>query len=408
MIVSNTPALRLAVAVIGTAACTSLLAQQSPYYYGAAQGFTHESNVFRDARGVAEVSDTHSTTTLLAGIDQPISRQRLFADLALRLNRYQDSSQLNNTGGSLALGADWATIENLSGRVSYTLNQNLARSGADLGPVLPRGVRNMEKNEVILLRGQYGLDSLMSIEATVTHRELDYSALEFASAEFRQDQVGLGVRYQLGRQLTVGGGLRHTEGKYPLAYPTQADAFKRDDFDLSAVWVATAKSTLTSRLSYTRAKHEAVAARNISGTTGALSWSYKPTAKTAFTTDWIRDSGAESSFARPATGGVDPIGNNSRLSQAFMLRGMYEATAKIQVEASARVLRRDLVDTLVAGSLVAGSDKLVETRLGVNWTPLRSLLVNCSVGREKRDANTTLSFAYSANFGNCLAQFRLQ
>ena len=74
-----------------------------------------------------------------------------------------------------------------------------------------------------------------------------------------------------------------------------------------------------------------------------------------------------------------------------------------------RYFKRDLVNT----SGDPGTDSLLETRLGLNWAPLRSVLVGCSIGREKRDASDSavlfnLSTAYSSTTTRCLAQFKTQ
>lgn len=405
----------LAVASLGLTAAGGSLAQSSPYYVGIAQGFTHESNVFRVANGLPKSSDTFSTTSLLAGIDQPFGRQRFFADAAARYNRYSDNSQLNNTGYGLAAGLDWETIEALSGRVSYTLNENLARYGADQGPTLT--TKNMERSQEFYARGQYGLVSLLSLEAIFAHRQLDYSAVEFAFQEFKQDSVSLGVLYRPGGLLTLGAAARRTKGRYPFAVESpvgvfQQDDFNRDDLDLTAVWVATGQSTVKARLSYTKESHEALASRDISGATGAVSWDYKPTAKLSFNTELIRDTGAESSFSRLSQVITSSIGNNSQLSSSLSIRGRYEATAKIQVEAIARYVERDLVNTFAlasgAASTSAGSDKLGELKLGVNYAPTRSVLVGCAYGYEKRGTSSAVSYGYTASVASCSAQFKLQ
>ena len=66
---------RLGLAVISLASASCVVAETNPYYVGVSQAFTHESNVFRVATGQAESSDTYSTTSLLAGIDQPFGRR---------------------------------------------------------------------------------------------------------------------------------------------------------------------------------------------------------------------------------------------------------------------------------------------------------------------------------------------
>jgi hypothetical protein len=405
-----------AIACLGLCAVGNALAQANPYYVGIGQAFTHESNLFRTATGQPVTRDTYSTTSLLAGINQPISRQRFFADAAVRYNRYQDNSQLNNTGYGLAVGLDWETIENLSGRLSYTLNQNLARYGADEGPALT--TKNTERSQEFLARAQYGRVSLLSIEGIFTHRQLDYSAPQFAFQEYKQDALSLGVLYRPSGLLTLGAAARHTKGKYPFAVETspgmfQQDDFSRNDVDLTAIWVPTGLSTVRARLSFTKVSHDAVTSRDLSGGTGALSWDYKPTGKLAFTTELIRDTGAESSFNRLGLqGSIGSIGNNSQLSTSLGVRGLYEATAKIQVEASARYVERDLVNTFAlasgASSTEAGSDKFAEAKLGVNYAPIRSVLLGCALGYEKRGTRSSISYAYTANVATCSAQFKLQ
>jgi hypothetical protein len=413
---SNRHFVHRAIALLGLCAAGGALAQEpNPYYVGIAQAFTHESNLFRVATGQPETSDMYSTTSLLAGINQPISRQRFFADVAARYNHYRDNSQLNNTGYGVGVGLDWETIENLSGRVSYNLNDALASFGADQGPALT--TKNMEKSQEFYARAQYGRVSTLSLEGVFTHRELDYSAPEFAYEEYKQDAFSLGLLYRPSGLLTLGAAGRYTKGKYPFAVEPapgvfQQDNFTRKDLDLTAVWVPTGLSTVSARLSYTKETHEAVAARDLSGGTGAISWDYKPTGKLAFNTALVRDTGAESSFYRPGQGGVGSIGNNSQLSTSVLFRGLYEATAKIQVELNARYVERDLVNSfaLASGATAtqAGTDKLGALKLGLNYAPLRSVLLGCSVAYERRGSSSAVSYPYAVHIASCSGQFKLQ
>jgi hypothetical protein len=132
----------------------------------------------------------------------------------------------------------------------------------------------------------------------------------------------------------------------------------------------------------------------------------------AFTTALVHDTGAESSFYRPGQGGVGSIGNNSQLSTSVLFRGLYEATAKIQLEVNARYVERDLVNTFAlasgAAATQAGSDKLGALNLGLNYAPIRSVLLGCSLGYEKRGTSSAVSYRYTANVASCSGQFKLQ
>ncbi|MBL8323719.1 MAG: hypothetical protein JNJ89_02055 [Rubrivivax sp.] len=387
------------------AACGGAMAQANPFYVGASQVLSQDSNFFRVAGGQPQTRETVSTTSLLAGMDQSVGRQRLFADAAVRLNRHAENQQLDYTGSSLLVGADLSAIDAFAGRVAYSSEKALARYGADFGFVDPN-TRVTQKTEEFSLRGQYGLVSLLGVEGGVVRRQLSFS--QQSGNEFEHDQVSAGLKYRPSGGLTFGLGYRRTDGSYPFtALPgggVGPDDYKRDDIDLTALWVATGASTITARLSRTDEKHQGLPVRNVSGSTGAVSWAYKITGKLLLGADYLRDTGAESSFNPGASGGPAPIVSSSPLTTMWMLHGEYEVTGKIKMLASVRQLNRDLVNNVGA----TGDDTLTETRLGVNWAPLRSVSVGCSVGYEKRDSSGTLSYEYSNSNVRCLAQFRTQ
>lgn len=392
----NLRARRLASAALACVAATALAQEPNPFYVGASQALARDSNVFRVAADAVPgpSSDTISTTSLLAGLDQPIGRQRLFADVALRAVRYDENRLLDHTGGSLLAGLDWAAIDVLQGRVSYSYDRALARYGTDLGFTDPN-VRVLQEAEEFVLRAQYGLVALLSAEGGFTRRKLDYSIQ--SSNTFEQDTVSAGLKYRPSGALTLGIGLRRTEGSYPFAVAgavTGPDDFDRDDVDLLAVWQPTGASSLTARLSRTREDHQGVATRNVRGNTGLVSWNFKPTGKLGLTALYVRDTGAETTFVSSPAGGTTAV--NSPLATTLQAELEYLATAKIKGLLVARQVKRDL-----GGGV---DDKLTEYRLGVDWTPLRSVTVGCSVGREERDAITSVK----ATLTRCLAQFRTQ
>ena len=370
---------------------------------------TWESNVFRVAEGQPESSDAYSTTALLAGVNRPFGRQRFFGDAVVGYNLYKDNSQLNHTAYGVDVGLDWETIESLSGRVGYLDKQILARYGADQGPSIT--TLNLERSREFIARGQYGTDSLLSVEGSFVYRRLDYSAHEFAFQEFKQGAVRLGVLYRPSELLTLGAAGRYTDGEYPFAVETtpgsfQSDPYTRNDLDLTAVWVPSGDSTVRLRVSNTKEEHEVVVGRNVSQWTWAIGWDYLPTGKLAFTSEVFQDTGAESAFTGLAQTGANAVGNYSALSTTVLIRAQYEASAKIQLEASGRYVERDLV-SLGAAVQTTGTDQLSQARLGLTWTPTRSLSFGCFVGWERRGTDSPLSYAYTANLASCLGKIKL-
>jgi hypothetical protein len=398
---ANQKLARLALATAGLASASATMAQVSPYYYlGASQAFTHESNLFRTPAGT-EKSDTISTTSLLAGFSRPISRQRFFGDAAVRYNTFKTNDQLNNTGYGLNVGWDWETINELSGTVSYSAHQSLANFADFSGSVVTTSP-NRERSQQFLARGRLGSRSLLSMETTYIHRKREYSSALFAANDFDQDSLSLGALYRPSGLLTLGAGIRGTRGRYPFAVGVApnftADKFDRNDLDFTAVWEPTGLSKLSARLSFSKEDHDQIKARNFSGATGALTWDYKPTAKLTFTTDLIRDTGAEASFNGYGFVEANAAGTASQLSNSAQVRARYEATAKINLDVAARYVKRDL--------LPAGNDKTGFLSIGATYEPIRSVLLGCSFGYEKRGGGSPQP--YKADVATCSAQFTLR
>lgn len=382
------PLARLALLMGGVASAGLAAAQEqgrSPYYFGASQAFVHEDNLFREENN--KQSDTISTTSLLFGLDQPISRQRLFVDGAVRYNKYRDNDQLDNTSYDLRAGVDWATVNRLSGTVSYAIGRSMQQFGERTIAGDYINSKNLQTSQQFLARVRLGGGSLLSLDASYQYRRIDYSASAYRNQEFDQNTVGFGVQYRPSGLLTLGAGIRVTRGEYKA----QNDDFDRNDFDLTAIWTPSGLSTVSARLSYSKEEHD-VETRDFSGVTGALSWDYKPTGKLSFTTDLIRDTGAESNFIVDSSTATGDYTNRSRVSDTIQTSARYQATGKIGVTGYLRYTDRDLGGE----DGLSGSDKTTFARLGVDYAPTRTILVGLDYGYEKRTASGS-SAPYTAN-----------
>lgn len=393
---------------MGAAASMPASAQErGPFFFGAAQAISHDSNIFRAADGATKTPDLWSTTSLRAGLDQPIGRQRLFADLAARYNKYQDVTQLDHTGYTVGAGIDWSTIERLSGRLAINASQGLANYAAD--NAAPTTQKNLERASEALATVRLGGEtSILNLLGTLSHRDVQYSLASSAGSEVKRDLIGFGVRYRPSSLLVLGAGVRHSEGRYRNI----DDKYKRDDVDLSASWEASGASRIDARVTFSKEDHERVSARDLSTATGALSWTWTPTGKLRFITEISRDSGSEINQFSSLGGAINVIGDNSRLSNQLLLQGFYEATAKIQLNATARYTDRSLVNTLTLGSggtvTAAGSDQTTAIALGARYDYSRTIRFGCGVGHESRSADSAVSYDYSANTANCYAQILLR
>jgi hypothetical protein len=400
-----------ALTALALGAALTANAENDPYYLTISQSLGHSSNVYNINN--QEIPDKFATTSLTVGFDQPISRQRVFANASVRATRYEDITILNNTGYGLNAGWDWETIERLSGGFGISLNRSLANY-APAGDQLqvPQTTRNEETSGQANMRVQYGLASLVSLNGSLSHSQVSYSAVEYDRSEVRQNAGSLGLTYRPSGLLTLGTALRVTRGEYPnIPRPNGGvESFDRKDLDLTATWVASGLSTLNARLSYGRSKYDTLTQRDTKGATGSLAWAWQPTGKLSFNTSFTRDSGTETSLLALANNQGVAVGDNSVTTNTLALGVGYEATAKIRMNLGARYAKRKLVnDNAIAPT--EGRDTVTSVTLGATYAISRAWQMGCNAGHDSgkpTDGSTGVSTQYSTTNASCNVQLTIR
>jgi len=385
---------------LGSTACVLAEEERTPYYIGVTQSFTHDSNVFRTASG--QIADTTSGTGLVAGFDQQISRQRLYGDGTVQVNRHRNVDQLNNTSYALNAGLDWSTVEFLSGTLRYTAARNQANFGV-VGVPAATGT-NLETTQQFLASARYGLTSDLAFDLSAEHRSLKYSAEASANRNYTQNIGGAGLRWGKPGILTFGIGGRLTKGTTPDYQPTdpKEDKLTRKDLDFTADWVPSGFSTLHARVSVTRESHTVATGSDLKGQTGSLEWAYKPTGKLSFTTTLSRDTGSETTFSIPAAdGSATKLVDDNRITNTAQLGVKYEMTSKISTGLSARYSKG-------SGSASSSDDKISVYGLTATYEATRNINLGCNYSHESRNANGTGADSYTVNLIGCTAQLLLK
>lgn len=408
---------RTLLATAALLATCSALAQQSPWYVGAAQGFTYTSNARQVSDGNPADSATISTTTLVAGLDQPIGRQRLFGSASLRHLAYSGASDLNHQAYDLRLGLDWSTVERISGSVNLQASRKLELLQAlELGPggFTVVGQKNQQSNESLQATVRVGVVTALTLEGSLAWRRQDMSLARLDGYDYTSNATSLGLRYRFSGALQAGAALRHTEYDYPR-YGGGPNEVKRDDLDLTTTWVASGASTLDARLSFGRSRHSQASEQAFSGATGSVTWRWQPTGKLRFNTTLQRDTGVDSYLQQSLGTNVatrEPT-DRSRLTTALATRVNYEVSGKVNATASLRLARRSLSDPdptpgAPASSTISGSDRSTALSLGATWAPTRSVLVGCDLSHDQRRSSYVYAAPYKVDTFGCYAQLVLQ
>jgi hypothetical protein len=409
----------------GSAAGESAGQAPSPWYLGVAETISHDSNVFRIPNGPG---DTFSSTNLIGGFDQPISRQRFHGDATVGLNRYRDQTTLNNTSYGVNAGWDWQTIEKLSGTLTAGATQELAAPNDNSTVVTTQ--RNLVKTQHYGFTGRYGGDSILSLEGAYGHNKVSYTSV--SSNDATSDSGSLGIYYRPGATLRLGTAVRYSETESPQGVLQSDGTFgsnreKGHYLDLLAFWNPTVITSVSGRVSWTRQTNSAVTARDFSGVTGFVSARWQPTGKLTFNTTLSRDAGINGNFftlnTAPTPGtpqGQNPpqavtgLSESSQITNSVSLGAIYAATAKVSFNANAALRYAKLVDTVTAGSATTSADRHDNSRhytLGVAYAVARNWELGCTFQRFSRDLEASALNAgsnYSSNLTSCTAQFTLR
>jgi len=230
--VNNTTnaAVMLSVLTLGCAAH----AEGSPYSVGAGVSYSSDSNLFRSPQG-QEVSDRYGTVSLFGGVDETISRQRIRANARLRHSWYQDRDDMDHNGYNLQLAWDGATVGDFTWGLSYGANRALASYSTLVAPGL--NALNLETNQQATANVQLGLQAQWVANATLSHRDVRYSAPAFAAEKLRLDSAGVGVQWNPAGPVSVSVGPRYTRGRYPrpVRWPVAAS---RPTPSIAATWTS--------------------------------------------------------------------------------------------------------------------------------------------------------------------------
>ena len=401
--------------------CSAAVAETSPWYLGLSQGLSYDSNLYRVdvdrplGTGFSR-SDTVSNTSLVAGLDQPIGRHRLYANAKLGVNRYRNNDYLNDNSYNLTAGLDWSTVERVSGNLGAVASRNQRSFNVDTGPNALETRKNNESVAQIDGTVRVGVVTPLTAEATLGYRRVGYSAPEYDSSQYRQNRGSLGLRYRAGIT-TYGASLsladsNYDQSKVQAASGQAAERLRRTSLDLTVNWPASGSSSVYARVSPTRAAYDRFSQRDFSGLTGALKWNWLPTGKLNAETQVVHDISQDSNFETFGGPAVIGTSNTGRTTTELRLAASYELTAKMALNATLGISHRNLERTANVSGLsvvtATGSDDSKTLLIGARWTPLRSVQVGCNLARDQRAASGGLTQGYGANSVSCNGQFTLQ
>jgi hypothetical protein len=405
---------RPALALAALAASGASMAEPTPYYIGATQSLTHDSNVYGVPNGR---SDNYGSTGIVGGFDQAIGRQRVYASGTVRDNYYQHETRLDNVSYSLNAGWNLSTIENISGGVSVDASRSLASTNNN-SIAQPIAARNIVDTRQLGARVGWGGAGALGLDANYGYSQSSYSDTSSSNSSSQSGSVG--GTYRLGPTVRLGLAYRVTRSDNPdgvLVSPGVYDSNSSSgrNVDFNATWQTSATTGVNGRLSFTRLSNSVANSRDFSGLTGSIAASYAPTTKLAFNAGLSRDAGTNGSTVNFAnsTNNTPVVGLSeaSTTTTTASLGASYAATAKVGVNAGLQYRRSTGVNLFTVGGASVGGDSTdssTSASLGASYAAARWLSMGCNLGYTRRSFNTAAALDYSGTTIGCTAQLTLR
>jgi hypothetical protein len=270
---------------------------------------------------------------------------------------------------------------------------------------VPVSLSNIERSDDLNATVRLGVVNMLAVEAGAGHRQVDFSASEFAAREYKQDSANLSVVYRPSAilSLSVGGSAADTKYQAPEAGQTENDSSKRRDLFVAANWVPTGASTVDARLAYTTTEYRLARVADFDGVTGSLGWAWRPTGLLSVNTSLVRDTGQESGFRLTPGSTTTEATDFSQVTDRVTIGTSYELTGKVRLLTDLSYARRQFVD--IAG--LSGRENTTRAMLGARWAATRTVSVGCDLSRESRSGSGVGAAGFDADRFGCSAAVTL-
>lgn len=360
---------------------------------------TYDSNVLRlpanvdplTAVGVSSKSDVISTAYVGLSIDKAYAQQRIEGEVTETAYRYANLAALNYAAFEYRGAWHWRITPRWGGTLQAE-RRVAAASFADsqFSQRIQRNLRTTDNYRFSLDGALFGgWHALFG----AYQNQLKYDQGFAPQNSSRTQGVEAGIKYERASGSAVTVMQRSIQGEYLNRVPDAANvndnAFRQHDTELKLDWNVSGKSVMRGRLTWIDVRHANFAARDFSGLAGEWGYVWSPTGKVRVDLTAKRDIApwwqASSSY---------------RIDDSLSLTPTWQAGAKTAVRARWERTQSDFRGPVVPQTDALRRDTVQNVQLGMDWNPLRNLVLDASVQRQWRASNTA-----GVDFDARIAQF---
>lgn len=348
--------------------------------------FARDNNVFRLPDGVdpatlglgnSERSDKIRTDSLSLTGDKRYSLQRFHIGARFDANHYSNYDFLDYNSRNFDGRWDWSLTPHITGLLAAERAQVL-NNFADT----QNYVRSVRTTDSVRANSEFGSIGALRFVAGIAQSKTSNTEPIQQDWNTRSRSAHAGARYLTSAASSIGYQYRKNVVEWqgrPLdainLYDTEA---RQNDHEIFGQWNIAAQAAIDGAVTRINRRHDNFDERDYRGTAARLNINWQPDsqirvvlfAKREYASWWS----SVASYTVTDSIGISPI---------------WQLTAKISIYGRIEQSGREFLGPVVATTAAPRLDKLDSSLIGLDWEPLRNLLVGGSVQKSRRDSNLT-------------------
>lgn len=362
--------------------------------------YSHDDNLFLlpdDAPGFVGPRDDNSRQVLVGvNVNKPFGRQVVSLQAKVSRVEFNRYSSLDYSGKDFSGDLEWHLANHLQGHVGGTYVQSLTSFADYHGQE-----RDLRLERRVYANGEWRFHPSWRLRGGVSQQAFGYELKARSVNDRRENSTEAGVDYLAPSDSSIGLLLRHVDGIYPnpsfLGSQIIQDNYGQDEVKANVYWKLGAVTQAQFQVGWARRQHKLATYRDDSGINGRGSLFWNPTGRLKFTlTGWREFAAVESLVA------------TSTLNKGLSLSGVYDVSAKVQMQGSYRSEKRDFSKISGLPSSIGSHDTTHISSIGVSYAAAQAIRLNLNATHNKRSGlELAGTAAYSANSvsASLLAQF---
>ncbi|MET0264239.1 MAG: XrtB/PEP-CTERM-associated polysaccharide biosynthesis outer membrane protein EpsL [Duganella sp.] len=339
----------------------------------------YDDNLLRrdtNARAEGGYSDTYKTTLIGLGVEWPIGRQILTADVKATKVNFNRFSQLDYNGRDGFVDLNWRVGNHFSGNVGAKYLEALA-SFADF----PTAELNVRTVKTVYADGKWQFHPSWRATAGINNKKYHFDLESQRFNNRSEDTSDVGIDYLAKSGSFIGLLARRLDGKYDVdnigpGGVVLRNGYTQDSLNININWLASGVTQVTFLGGYAKRKHDSNSLRDVNGAQGRLIANWTPRASVKVVgAVWREFSASEGVFVNSA------IATGASVDAAWLI------TSKINVNGQLRTEKRDFEPLPGVPIFSDLTDNTRMATLGVTYEPVRQISLNLNTFHTSRSGS---------------------